>query len=119
MSEWVCDCPEPNGCYADGCAQDKVKPYFEMNNCDWQSQAEGCECQPCGASGKDMVSMPQQITPGDDPDGHLAGLHYNARPEGTTESKELNERTEGWQHRRSSTSTQVFGTKVQLGAGGE
>ena len=44
----LCDCPEPCGCYAEGCAAGKDKAYFEViTSLEGPPHAEGCACQSC------------------------------------------------------------------------
>ena len=89
MSERVCDCPEPCGCYAEGYARGKDKAYFEMSNFDWTTHAKGCECQPCSAFGKVMVRMLEHMATGEDQEGRLVAYHFTAWLTGSLDSGEL------------------------------
>ena len=52
MTDTVCDCPEPCGCYAEGHAQGRDNAYLEMSNFDWTQHEKGCDCQPGVDSGR-------------------------------------------------------------------
>ena len=89
MSNRVCDCPEPCGCYGEGYAQGRDKAYFEMNNFDWTQHAKGCSFEPYTAFGKIRVRTLGHMSTGNDQEGRLVASHFTSWLNGSLENDKL------------------------------